>query len=525
MLKKKIIFYIFILSAVFSFVPNFSLAANFPLEITNIKPAGTGLPAIPATNRIFRAYPGIEYNIRAAVIGGAYPYRYSLTNAPSGMSINATTGEISWPNPQANSGEITLSVSDSESTTVSTTWSITVTTAGFIFVDSNYSGVESGSITQPYSSILNLLNGTTSVNNPDIVYFRGGNYTLVKFGSTARLNIGTNLLNSATTWIGYPGETVNIDGDGRMIATGAVPVLGVYFDSINLSNLVDYGIMTKGGNSYATIRRCSFSGLTVSSSVNDNMGFFYTSHSGDGYYLVIQDSEFSNFTGASAIGSLYYTKKALIEDNHIFGSGGGGVSAINNGIAAKYHTDYLTVRGNRIEMNSGVPFGSSLNAAFSGADSVEINFNLFVRSTIVGERGLAHNFNGDGWYAEGSQKTLYYHRNTVVGDINFMFINGLSCANSGPYYFYDNVIINPNLTWGSHYYTTDYFSFNWGTDMNNNPKACVVDTNNLKGGEADNIIDANGNFTAGYYQYVGSAGWQLSNDAVAPNKPSGMMVE
>jgi hypothetical protein len=105
------------------------------LEITNIKPAGTGDPVIPSTNRIFRAYPGIEYNIRAAVIGGTYPYTYSLNNAPEGMTINSRTGEIVWPNPQLDASDIQLSVKDSENTTVSTAWSITVSANGFLFVD------------------------------------------------------------------------------------------------------------------------------------------------------------------------------------------------------------------------------------------------------------------------------------------------------------------------------------------------------------------------------------------------------
>lgn len=74
--------------------PAFASKANFPLEITNIKPAGTGDPPIPATNRIFRAYPGIEYNIRAAVIGGVYPYYHELSGAPGRMTIDSFTGEI-----------------------------------------------------------------------------------------------------------------------------------------------------------------------------------------------------------------------------------------------------------------------------------------------------------------------------------------------------------------------------------------------------------------------------------------------
>ena len=84
-----------LLIILFFLAPDVATAALFPLEITNIKASGTGTPAIPSTNRIFRAYPGIEYNIRAAVIGGDYPYTYELSGQPSGMTINSRTGEIS----------------------------------------------------------------------------------------------------------------------------------------------------------------------------------------------------------------------------------------------------------------------------------------------------------------------------------------------------------------------------------------------------------------------------------------------
>lgn len=489
-----------------------SFAANFPLEITNIKPAGTGTPAIPATNRIFRAYPGIEYNIRAAVIGGLYPFTYKLENAPAGMTIKPSTGEISWPNPQANSGTITLSVTDSEKTTVSTTWAITVSTNGFLFVDASYAGTETGTITQPFSSVASLLQKTTAANMTDITYFRGGTYTLIQFGSTYKKTgdvtgkYGTNLKDSSYTWIGYPGETAIINGDDRYMAS----LLGLYFDNLTLKNFSDYGIQVTSKNNYMTVRRCNWSKIVAVNSVNENQGFFFTWDGGDGYYLVMQDNSFSDFTGVSAIGSLYGTKKALIENNHIFNAGGPGISNMCNGIAPKYRTDYLTIRGNKIIMDSGTPLGSSLNGMLHDSKNVEICFNLFMRNTIPGERAEAHVFNADGYSAAGTMKGLFYHRNTVIGDVNFMFINGTNCTASGPYNLYGNIMINPNTAWGGHYNTSNFLSFNWGTTMANNPNGCINDVDNLKGTPASNIIDNEGNLTSGYFtNYFGTHGYQV----------------
>ncbi len=483
-----------------------SQAANFPLEIINIKPAGTGSPAIPATNRIFRAYPGIEYNVRAAVIGGDYPYVYKLSNAPAGMTIKPTTGEISWPNPQADSGTITLSVTDSENTTVSTTWYIMVTINGFLFVDASYSGPETGTITQPFSSIQSLLNNTTAANNPDIVYFRKGNYTLVKFGSTPAENIGTNLKTSALTWIGYPGELVDINGDNRLIGS----LLGVYFDNLILHDFHDYGILVANNIPYQTVRRCKFFRLVSSTSINNNQGFIFTSHAADiGMYLVIQDNEFSHFAGGSAIGSLYYTQKALLEDNYIHDPDGVGLTGICNGISPKYHTDYMTIRHNRVIMPTvGAPFGAA-NASMVGSQNMEVSYNHFVSNINGSNASFATALNVGA--TEKPTGAFFFHHNTLEGNILFMYITGGNCSGTtgGPWNINNNVLINPNTTNGGHYYTNDYISFNWGANMAANPNGCINDVDNLKGTPADNIIDTEGNLTTGYLTYVGTHGYQI----------------
>ena len=89
-------------------------AANYPLELISPRAAGTaptaGLAVIPGGHRIFKAYPGVPYNIRVAVTGGAYPFTYSLSGAPSGMTINAATGEVNWPSPVGTTVTPTINV-------------------------------------------------------------------------------------------------------------------------------------------------------------------------------------------------------------------------------------------------------------------------------------------------------------------------------------------------------------------------------------------------------------------------------
>jgi len=487
-----------------SFAPSV-LAANFPLEIINIKPAGTGNPAIPSTNRIFRAYPGLEYNIRPAVIGGLYPFTYSLGNAPAGMTINASTGEITWPNPQSNSSTITLSVTDAEGTTVNTTWAITVTTSDFLFVDSSYSGTQTGSISQPYNSLTNLLAGSGTTTS--IVYFRSGSYSLYEYNP-----IGSGdmyLAGKPHTWIGYPGETVTFTGEsGAHLRSDTA----IYLDNLNFNNFSNHGIMLWGGHHYQTIRRCTFANITSNSFTNNNYGFIYATSGGVGYYSVIQDNDLSNFTGASAIGSLYGMHKLLIENNCIHDNGGNGVSGFNAGISPKLDTDYLTIRGNRVIMSAGYAFGNNnLNSTMVDTAHVDVSFNLFMDVIAEGARGVVHIFNGF-----NSLSNFYYYRNTMVGDIKFEFLDGGNCGGTGPWNLYNNVIVNPNAD-GDGYFTHNYISYGISnSNAGTSPWNCISDSNNLKGLPTSNVIDSNGNLTPSFISYLGTHGHQTSLLPTAP---------
>jgi len=526
MLSKKYLYtftFIFILIASWGDYSTHSFGAKnvrgayFPLEIANIKPAGTGNPAIPSTNRIFRAYPGIEYNIRAAVLGGLYPFTFSLRNAPAGMTINASTGEISWPNPQADSGTITLSVTDAENTTVTTTWAITVSTSGFKFVDSSYSGTETGSITQPFSSIAKLL--AASGANTDIAYFRAGTYLLPGSGEIL-------LTNKAHTWIGYPGESATVSGQssGAYIRSDYSQSTGaIYIDDMRFANFTSHAFMLRGGHNYQTIRRSNFSHITATNPVNNNYGFIYTTsaQANPGQYFTIQDNEFSYFTGASAIGSIYDCDKMLLEDNYIHDCGGGGVSGIENGISAKYRTDQLTVRHNRIIMTTGYPFGrGGMNGGLYGADGIDCSFNLFIQQS-ANPGYFVNDFNGGSYNTADTTKNIYFYRNTVVGYTGFEYLDGTDCTRygQGPFILDHNVFINAN-TKGSGFFVHNYIAYGEShSSASTSPWNCITDTNNLKGTAANNIVDSNGNLTSSYLSYLGTHGYQTTSGNIPPPPP------
>jgi hypothetical protein len=87
-------------------------AANYSLEI--IQPQ----PNLNTQNRFYKAYPGLEYNVRMAVAGGDILTGSNSFPVPSGMNIDGR-GEITWPNPTEASSphSVSVRVTDSEGTT------------------------------------------------------------------------------------------------------------------------------------------------------------------------------------------------------------------------------------------------------------------------------------------------------------------------------------------------------------------------------------------------------------------------
>ncbi len=191
------------------------MAANHPLEFINLG------PQLSNANRARKAYPGIPYNVRAAVIGGAYPFLYDLTQAPDGMTANPNTGEVNWPDPQE-SATVTLRVTDMEGTSVSATWAITVTASGFLFIDASAADGGTGTLASPFNDINDFYksNSSDSTYAGYFLYFRTGTYVLSTSDSylgsnEIGLRLSCNASRKPVVWMAYPGDSPIIDCELR----------------------------------------------------------------------------------------------------------------------------------------------------------------------------------------------------------------------------------------------------------------------------------------------------------------------
>jgi hypothetical protein len=518
---------------VFAFV-GLASAANYPLQLISPRGVGTSPESsgrtINSNNRIFRAYPGIEYNIRAAVIGGAYPFTYSLTNAPAGMTINSQTGEISWPNPpDGTSAAPTISVTDAEGTSESASWTITVTTSRFRFLDAvnGRSAANGGTGTRdnPWRTIRDMYEGndhpskTADSYANEFLYFLNGTYYLDAYIEDASTNHPGRMPMLGGTkpvvWMAFPGHTPVISYAQGTIPGSFIAFYGssdnVYVDGLTVvgaSPRSYHAFQTSAVGDFQTFRRNNMSFIrSTERSLNQSCLLTGSGQDGPfGAYLVIQDNVCHDVDKGAGI-KIYATYKMLIEDNVVHNirdsSGDGDIE----GIALKYGVDHGTVRGNRIFDVSQKAIGGNMNSGNNFSRDIEILYNRIYNAST---NAVEINQNS----AAG---VIHIYRNNFVGRVSVRNTDGAD----GPFNFYNNVIVNSDsgTPAGSHIFHD-----------NVSAPGRIVLSDNLVGSPSDNIVDGTGNLTSAFSSYLNTHGDRATvsptppADNAPPARPQGLRI-
>jgi hypothetical protein len=467
--------------------------ARYPLELVSPRAAGSspsqdpGTPAMPAGHRIFSAYPGLEYDIRAVVIGGAYPFTFTLADAPTGMTIDAGTGRIHWPAPNGASATPRITVTDCEGTQQSASWTITVGADAFRFVDAaNGSDENPGTAESPWQT----LDGVREGGSPsDIVYFRNGTYStdgLVLDGSDTWVRVEMNASVHPVRWIAYPGENPVIDNGYsgptdtgqflRFIGTDDIPV---YLDGLEIVGSWDKGMQFGAGScDYPVFRRLDIHDIAEAIDGSNSAGIMTVANYPDpSVYAAYQDNDFHD----NACGGIkqYSHQKLLWEDCQFRNSG--------DGPDLKSHVPRFEVRGCSFHDNSGGRAGlfGNMNEGQEGNElaSGEIRYNM-----MLTPGSLAQIVNQDSQAAE-----IHLYRNTFVGDV--LVLNADS--DDGPFRFTRNVIVNESDE-------TDHISLEGVSDP-----SVIIYLDNLTGYPADGIVDSGGVLQGQFTSFLGSRGHQL----------------
>ncbi len=475
-----------------------SVAANLPLEIFQPQ------PNLDTKNRFYKAYPGLEYNVRLAVAGGDFPYQFELTDVPQGMTIDAR-GEISWPSPTASETpyQVAASVTDSEGATKSVSWTITVTTTGFLFVDAGKGKTKkqggTGTFSDPWKTMKDVYGGDVHAAKGDahhsgsFVYWRQGKYILDAYVEDCTKEEGCRVPWSGRqpiVWIAYPGERpeINFNSGGQ---SGYIffydNVRNLYLDGFDFNlNSNDRGKgIAIGSNGNITVRKNIFRGLTdcTHRGTNNSQLFFV---GGEGKYSSVQDNTASESScGYWLLG--YGSPKTVVEDNHIS-------TNLSLPIGPKSDINNWTIRGNVIQTQKKISKGAIWIQDFGTSGNIEINFNLIQmsQSDSVALRLISSNPSGP----------IYVNRNTFVGHVAADWLSN----EKGPWTFAENVIIN-NFT------SSDKIKRN-----SVNEKRLILN-DNLSGDFSDNIVNSQGLLTSNYSKFINSRGHQIGSQPSQPSQP------
>lgn len=466
-----------------------------PLEILQPR-AG-----LDARNRFYKTYPGLEYEVRLAVAGGSYPYRFSVTTGPAGLAIDGR-GVISWPNPPASPSAypVTIRVQDNRGAEQSVSWSILVTTDKFLFVDPVNGHVgASGTIADPLKGFADVYGGTNyaakyaTANQDAFVYFKDG-ATYVPNGYNSG-DGGIQWTNKQPlVWLPYPGSHPVIDMSTAAFRFVDTPVSNLYIDGFEVDGLgtdaatemrMAFRIGSSGSN--ITLRKNTIHGIAATSG-SYNQSAIMISADAHGENWAFQDNRFHDIHHAYGILG-YSACKVLVEDNIFWDM------TDSHQIGPKCGTRFWFIRHNQITDCDG--FGIWIYGGDEGRGpygSMDISYNRVEMAS-----GYALQVNQS---YEGVIGRVDAYRNTLKGDVGFVGVT----TSTGPFKSHNNVIINGRSS-GIELIPTPAPSSYEGSD-------------NLVGTTGAGIIDAQALLTSSYEAHLGTRGWQTTAPAGANTAPA-----
>jgi len=156
-----------------------------------------------------------SYDVNASDANSGDTLNYSLSNAPAGMSINASTGSISWTpgNSQAGSQNVTVTVTDDSSSALSANQGFSIAVTAINIIPDNTAPVISS------SAVLTAIEGLAysyDVNASDADSGDTLSYTLLTAPSGMMINTSTGLISwmPSSSHVGTQDVSVSVSDNG-----------------------------------------------------------------------------------------------------------------------------------------------------------------------------------------------------------------------------------------------------------------------------------------------------------------------
>lgn len=388
-------------------------AAFIPLEIMH--------PQAGVTSPYTRAYPGIAWERPVVVLGGSWPYKCELVQAPSGMTVGETididafnsTGLIgqtysvlSWANPTTSGSPHTveLLVTDQEGNTDSVTWSLTVTTTGFVFVDAaTGNNGNAGTLASPKANLSGVYGANKAAVsfNGQHCYIRAGTYEhdILPIESGTRV---TWTSNKPYSFEAYPGETVEIDcanAHWNMETPGDLSFIGLRFTGLNSNG--GYKYLQWGAGTDRVLVYDNYFGPATGGAAGSNSAIMFVANGTTTTDSAVIRNEFDDPTNIALV-ETYASDGFVIEGNTATNYSG-------NGFYPKILNTNFSIRANR-EVTGCTGYLVVIDT-YDDNGPIEITYNL----SIVGS--------GDEHIQVGREANnavdVFIARNTLIsGSVN-----------------------------------------------------------------------------------------------------------
>lgn len=444
-------------------------------------------------------YPGQPYRIPIAVYGGRAPFKFSLFNAPAGMTIgkvlvsdgtrlvrpanyrviNASALDAGVYNPVAR-------VEDQDGVVLEVTWQIVVDADDWSVLDTEAVTNGSGTWLSPYNTITAIDDGKPVLVRGGIINWEDKIVPIDEMSQTwVVANTYSCVMNQANSSIGnnpgmkglwFSGFTFNLPSEYNGV--------NQYFRFEGLSRFVFFDNVVDFDNEPYTF---SDSTENVSFMMWTNQGLPETSTE-NGWYNVVCDNTFRNIQDRDLL--LGYSMRYTLVENNSVENYGIGEHDYGHGFYFKMNCSDVTIRGN-------YSIGNNCTGKLVRVDAYSDEF-LMDRYDI--------SYNSYRYYGEDESGFGYCHEFLEAGDNRYFYRNtSYSQTMAGAYlrgmgesdivHFSRNVFISGGTNVNG--IRTEQFQ---GT---------LENTNYLAGTPAANIVNSSNYLIGGYASELGTRGWEI----------------
>lgn len=427
------------------------------------------------------AHPGIRWEIPIVVQGGAWPFRYEIIDngGASGLAIGGELsrrvdrgfvlheyspeyGRLWWDAPVAGSYALQLRVTDQAGASIDVPISLTVGTAGWVFVDAD-TGSDStgtGAVSAPFRSIQRIHDGGTAFTDHR-VYLSG---VVPMDGNHPSGDLGINTSTFRQTprvWVGKPGGNAVLEAyEGRISLTAPDFYLANLEHRHHVDFFQDHGsyihmITAWGNTARLTLHDVHFSryhGAPVNDDLGNSSIIMFTDQGSPRSHVAIVNNRLSGDNGIFT--STYQLHHSVIENNRAvnarFVTGEASTWAV---FWIKRSNEFISVRANQFWDGNfwGNPGNLSAALGMDAARNIEFAYNTVHTSYDgAGDRHGAiklFTYSSQASYFWTPSTPVWLYRNSLRHRLNYEGDNLVNMPDG-------NVITERNVlaprTWPSH---------------------------------------------------------------------------